>query len=68
MTNPFADLGKEKQVEEAATDYELIGGSLTCQSSGCWAVVHEGKYFASELLLTWICPEGHISHVKDIEL
>lgn len=68
MTNPFADLGKEKPVEEAATDYELVGGSLTCHTSGCWEVAREGKYFASELLLTWICPKGHISHVKDIEI
>jgi len=65
--NPFANLGNDKP-KTLPQNYEEVGGAFTCQSIGCWDVVHEAKYFDMEHLLTWKCKQGHINHVQDIVL
>lgn len=46
---------------------ELVEGAFTCQERDCWLVVHEARYLEEVNVLTWICPEKHISKVEDFE-
>lgn len=56
MPNPYEMLGK-KQI-----DWEDCEGDFGCQH--CPTVVHEAKYYEAETLLTWKCPNGHVSKAK----
>lgn len=62
MRSPFDDLGKTREPEPEG---ELVEDSaLSCQEEGCHYVVTTGRYLSANKLLTWICPEGHLSKVS----
>lgn len=66
MSDPFAVLGNDK--EEKLPDYELVGGAMSCQTTGCFEVAHEAKYFEDAALLTWKCNQGHISKIAEFKI
>lgn len=61
FVSPFDSFDK-KVVE---TEWELWTGSFGCQEKDCWEVATEAKYAPEARLLTWKCPEGHISKIED---
>lgn len=58
MRSPFDDLGKRR--EPVATG-ELVEGAFSCQE--CDYVVTEARYLTANKLVTWKCPDGHLSKV-----
>lgn len=67
MSNPFEEL-QASDGDQEINDFELVGGAFTCQIAGCWKVVNEAKYFADAKLLTWKCPDDHISKITGFNL
>ena len=65
MRNPFAELGKPT-VENPRG--ELIEGQFTCMEEGCWKVVKEARYITEVKLLTWVCPNEHVSKIEGMNL
>jgi hypothetical protein len=62
MRSPFDDLGKTRELEPQG---ELVEDSaLSCQEEGCDYVVTTGRYLSVNKILTWKCPDGHISKAK----
>lgn len=64
----FDALGPTKKEKEEIPEFEIVGGRFTCQERGCWEPTHEAKYFEDARLLTWKCPDGHISKITDFDL
>lgn len=65
-TDPFDNiLGPPKTKQRVEAEYEVVNGALSCQTTGCYEVSHEGKYFTEEQLLSWICSKGHVSYIRD---
>lgn len=63
MVNPFKELGKPKLDNPRG---EEVGGAFSCQE--CYEVVHEARYLEEIKVLTWICPDGHISKIEDFHI
>lgn len=60
-SNPFAALGKPKV---GKVEYDEWGGAFTCSTPHCWKVVGIAKFIRDEGILTWQCPDGHISTIE----
>lgn len=59
MRSPFDDFGKRR---EPVPEGELVEDSaLSCQETGCHYVVTTGRYLSANKILTWQCPDGHLS-------
>lgn len=43
-----------------------IGGSFECQV--CGVDVDDARYYPTESLLVWECPENHKSHIEGFDL
>ena len=56
MRSPFDDLGKTR---EATPEGEEVTGAFSCQE--CHYVVTTARYLTANKLITWQCPEGHLS-------
>lgn len=61
--SPFDTLGENLRAAETQWDY--WEGNFACQSEGCFKNAHEAKYSRKNQLLTWQCPDGHISKIED---
>jgi hypothetical protein len=62
VRSPFDDLGKTREPE---AEGELVEDSaLSCQEEGCHYVVTTGRYLPANQILTWQCPDGHLSKVN----
>lgn len=68
MSNPWDILGEPEHKPQALPEFEEVSGAMSCQFSGCFEVVNNGKYFPTEKLLTWKCSQGHKSKIVDIDL
>lgn len=64
MKSPFDDLGHTREPEPEG---EEVTGAFSCQGDDCFLVVTTGRYLSANHVLTWKCPEGHLSKV-DIDL
>jgi hypothetical protein len=59
VRSPFDDLGK---LREREPEGELVEDSaLSCQEADCYYVVNTGRYLSANHILTWQCPDGHLS-------
>jgi hypothetical protein len=58
VRSPFDDLGKKR---EPKTEGELVEGAFSCQEGDCHYVVTEARYLTANKLITWQCPDGHLS-------
>lgn len=62
----FDALGpSESKPTEKGPAFEIIGGRFLCQRDDCWEATNEARYFEDELFLTWKCPAGHYSKIRD---
>ena len=60
MENPIESLGPPKVQIEA----EDVEGTFSCMTARCYRVATEAKYIRANRLLTWKCPDGHISRTE----
>lgn len=65
MNNPFEQLMGEKKENISG---EIVSGAFACQTMACEQTVTEARYLDNEGLLTWECPEGHISKIENYYL
>ena len=65
MVNPYKNLGKPRA---ESIIWEEVGGAFSCQERECWAVATVAKYSDENSLLTWKCPEGHISKIEGFHI
>lgn len=61
----FDELGAPAKVEEK---FEIVEGKFSCQRDDCWESAYEAKYFEDVKLLTWRCPDGHLSKILEFDL
>lgn len=65
MVNPFEQLqGKKKENIET----EIVSGAFACQTFTCEYVIYEAKLIADEGILSWECPDGHMSKLENFYL
>lgn len=66
MPSPFNDLR-----DPSAVVIEDVEGQFDCleviNGRRCNGYTRAAKYIPSERLLTWKCPEGHISKLEDVD-
>lgn len=66
MPNPFKILKEQAKLDKLLADgFEEIEGAMSCQTQGCKETVTDGYYSASAKLLTWKCPNGHVSKIEN---
>lgn len=65
FVDPYASL-RDKHI--ADEEWEEVSGAMSCQHAGCYGVATIGKYNEKNKLLTWACPEGHLSKIEDYVL
>jgi hypothetical protein len=58
MRSPFDDLGKTREPEPQG---EEVGGTFSCQEDNCLHIVRTARYLTAHKLVTWQCPDGHLS-------
>lgn len=65
--NPFKTLFEDSP---GKPDFqgEEVGGAMSCQHGVCPGVATEGVYYASEKLLVYTCPEGHVNRCEGVSL
>lgn len=66
MTSPFKHLSKKAPEDKIV--WEEVEGAFSCQEKGCYKTVGEAKYSDENQLLTWKCPEGHISKIEGFHI
>lgn len=49
---------------ENASKFEIINGAFDCSEMTCEHTMYEAKYSESDSLLTWKCPDGHVSSIE----
>lgn len=65
MPNPFEQLmGKKKENIET----ETVSGAFACQTLTCEYVVNEAKLITDEGILSWECPDSHMSKLENFFL
>lgn len=68
MANPFKQLKQEFLLNKfEAEGWEEVDGPMQCQTKGCRLVAQEGKYSETLKIVTWKCPEGHVSRLENYE-
>lgn len=45
---------------------ESITGIFECET--CYVYCFKALYMASQKMLAWTCPEGHVTTLKDVEI
>lgn len=64
MRNPYEALGKPKP---SMIEFDEWGGVFACQEQGCYEAATIAKYIKKERILTWQCPDGHLSKMEDVD-
>jgi hypothetical protein len=64
LRDPFENLAGPKNNIEL----EDVEGSFDCQDMFCEHTVHEAKYSPDKEVLTWRCPDGHISTIEGFSI
>lgn len=65
LPNPFKDLIDKNKVNKEP--FEECEGAMSCQTTGCFEVAIEGKYYTNLDLLIWECSQGHQSKIENYE-
>lgn len=68
MPNPFKELKRQfllQQFDEQG--WEEVDGPMQCQDRECRAVAAAGKYSKELKLVTWMCPNGHVSKMENYD-
>jgi len=50
------------------SDYIEIDGNFMCQDPNCRESCDTAKYFMGDLVLAWMCQNGHRSIIKEFKL
>lgn len=64
MPSPFKQMKTKVPQRER---YDEWGGAFSCMTHGCYGVANIAAYFPSEKILTWKCPNEHISVLEDVD-
>lgn len=60
--NPF----KEAKAAKAASDAVEVDGTFACQF--CYHSVDVAKFIPENQVLTWKCPDGHVSTIEGFNI
>lgn len=65
MPNPFDSLKSQPKKDDL--EFDEWGGQFSCSTHGCDGYAKIAKYFPAMKTLAWICQDGHISKLENVD-